>query len=87
MIKTEENVLSDICEMLSKIYPEVEVTMDTYFEYGQSEEDTALNMSSLEIVQFIVNLEDRYDIIIDLEDRYYTVGDAVRSIVSYLKER
>lgn len=80
----EENILIDVREMLSKSYPTVEITMDTYLEFG---EGSYLDMSSIEIVEFIVVLEEKYDIIIDIEDRYYTVGDAVRGVVSYLREK
>lgn len=81
---TEENVLDGIREMLSESYPTVEITMDTYLEFGDS---NYLDMTSIEIVQFIVALEERYSIIIDLEDRYYTVGDAVRGVVAYLLKK
>jgi len=84
MQHTEENVLNDIRKMLSETYPTVEITMDTYLEFG---EGSYLDMSSIEIVQFIVDLEEKYNIIIDIEDRYYTVGDAVRGVVSYLLEK
>ena len=80
----EEIILNDVREMLSQEYPTVEITMDTYLEFG---EGSYLDMSSIEIVQFIVALEEKYDIIIDLEDRYYTIGDAVRGVVAYLKEK
>ena len=80
----EEKILDDIKELLLDDYPNIEITMDTMLEYDSV---SGLNMSSLEIVQFIVDLEEKYDIIIDIEDRYYTVGDAVRSIVGYLVEK
>ena len=81
---TEENVLDGIREMLSETYPTVEITMETYLEFGDG---SYLDMTSIEIVQFIVDLEEKYNIIIDIEDRYYTVGDAVRGVVSYLHEK
>jgi len=81
---TEENVLDGIREMLSETYPTVEITMDTYLEFGDS---NYLDMTSIEMVQFIVDLEEKYNIIIDIEDRYYTVGDAVRGVVTYLLEK
>ena len=80
----EESILKDIKEMLSQEYPMVEISMDTYLESG---EGSYLDMSSIEIVQFIIALEEKYDIIIDLEDRYYTIGDAVLGVVAYLKEK
>ena len=80
----EEIILNDVREMLSQEYPTVEITMDTYLEISGG---SYLDMSSIEIVQFIVALEEKYDIIIDLEDRYYTIGDAVRGVVAYLKEK
>ncbi len=84
MLISEEGILQDICEMLSQDYPTTDITMQTYLEFG---EGSSLDMSSIEIVEFIVDLEERYDIIIDIEDRYYTVGDAVRGVVSYLREK
>lgn len=80
----EEIILNDVREMLSQEYPTVEITMDTYLEFG---EGSYLDMSSIEIVEFIVILEEKYDIIIDFEDRYYTIGDVVRGVVSYLKKK
>lgn len=80
----QDKVLNDIQKMLSKEYPTVEISMDTFLEYGGS---SFLDMSSIEIVQFIICLEQKYDIIIDFEDRYYTIGDAVRGVTSYLKEK
>lgn len=80
----EEKILNDIVELLSDSYSDVEITMETYLEFGKG---SHLNMSSLEIVEFIVILEKKYNIIIDIEDRYYTVGDAVRGVVSYLREK
>lgn len=81
---SEEKVLNDIRNMLSESYPTLEITMDTYLEFG---EGSYLDMSSIEIVQFIVDLEEKYSIIIDIEDRYYTVGDTVRGVVGYLREK
>ena len=80
----EEIILNDIKEMLSQEHSTVEITMDTYLEFG---EGSYLDMSSIEIVEFIVILEEKYDIIIDFEDRYYTIGDVVRGVVSYLKKK
>lgn len=81
---SEENVLNDIREMLSDAYPTIKITMDTYLEFGDK---SYLDMASIEIAQFIVDLEEKFDIIIDIEDRYYTIGDAVRAVVSYLREK
>lgn len=80
----EEVILEDIKSLLAQVYPDVEITMDTFLEIGNG---SCLDMSSLEIVEFIVLLEQKYDIIIDFEDRYYTVGDAVRGVIGYLTEK
>lgn len=80
----ESKILDDIKKMLSQSYPSVEISMETFLEYG---EESSLNMSSLEIVEFIVYLESKYDIIIDFNDRYYTVGDTVRAVMTYLNEK
>ena len=80
-----ENVLlEEIQEMLAEKYPREKITMKTYLEYG---DDLSLDMSSLDIIQFIIDLEKRYDIIIDIDDRFYTIGDVVRGIKSYLNEK
>lgn len=59
----EKIVFNDIKNMLSSRYPTVNISMDTYLEFGNN---SYLDMSSLEIVQFIVDLEKKYDIIIDI---------------------
>ena len=69
--------------MLTEAYPNIEITMDTYLEYGTG---CFLDMSSIEIVQFILNLEKKFNIIIDLDERYYTIGDAVKSVYGYINE-
>ena len=84
MHRTEEMVFDEICGMLYQTYPDNDISMETWLEFG---EGTYLDMSSIEIVQFIIDLEEKYSIIIDIEDRYYTVGDAVRGVVSYLREK
>lgn len=83
-MKTKEEILNDIKKMLFEDHPEIEITMDTFLEYG---EGSFLDMSSIEIVDFIVKLETKYDIIVDIDDRYYTVGDAVLGVVGYLEEK
>lgn len=80
----ETIILADIKEILVKDYPDIEINMETFLEFG---EGSYLDMSSLEIVQFIVNLEEKYDIIIDIDDRYYTIGDVVRGVIKYVNEK
>lgn len=80
----ETQILEDIKEMLTETYPDVDISMNTLLEYGS---ESCLDMSSIEIVQFILVLEEKYGIIIDIEDRYYTIGDAVRGVVGYLEEK
>lgn len=80
----EKSILDAIREMLSSEYPTVEITMETFLEFGDG---SYLDMSSIDIVEFIVVLEDKYDIIIDFEDRYYTIGDVVRGVISYLEKK
>ena len=80
----ENAILDDVREMLLKEYPTTQIAMETFLEYGDG---SNLDMTSIEIAQFIVDVEKKYDIIIDIEDRYYTIGDVVRGIVGYLKEK
>ena len=81
---TENNVLDDIRKMLSETYPTVDISMDTYLEFGNG---SHLDMSSLEIVQFIIDLEEKYGIIVDIDERFITVGDAIRSVLTHFNEK
>jgi len=81
---TEKEILNDIRELLAADYPDVEITMETMLEYGSL---SSLDMTSLEIIQFIVNLEEKFDIVIDIDDRYYTIGDAVVAVAKYIEEK
>lgn len=80
----ENAILNDVREMLFKEYPTTQISMETFLEYGDG---SYLDMTSIEIVQFIVDVEKKYDIIIDIEDRYYTIGDVVHGVAAYLKEK
>ena len=79
-----ETIFSEVKNLLQDKYHDCEINMDTFLEFGSG---SFLDMSSLDIVEFIVDLETKYDIIIDIEDRYYTVGDAVRGVEKYLREK
>ena len=78
----EKDVFNRVVEIICIKYPSAKITMDTYLEFNNNGEH--LDMSSLEIVDFILDLEREFDMIIDIEDRYYTVGDAVRGILLQL---
>lgn len=80
----EMKILDDIREILSASHPSVNISMGTYLEYSDG---SHLDMSSLEIIEFIVALETKYDIIIDFEDRYYTIGDVVSAVAAYLENK
>lgn len=84
MNNDEKTILEDIRKMLHPYYPSVDINAETFLEYGDG---SHLDMSSLEIIQFIVMIEEKYDIIIDFEDRFYTIGDTVRAIMSYLNDK
>ena len=80
----ESDILKEIKELLSDRYAAEKIDMNSFLEFG---EGFSLNMSSLEIVDFLLLLENTFNIIIDINDRYYTIGDAVKSIEKYLKEK
>lgn len=81
---SESIILSEIRDMLFDEYPNIEITMETNLEFGDG---PSLDMTSLDIVRFIIDLENKYDIIIDVEDRYYTIGDVVRGVSGYIDEK
>ena len=81
---TQEIIFEKIKNILSVSYPSTNITMDTYLEIN---EGSHLDMSSLELVQFIIKLEETFNIIIDLDDRFYTIGDAVCGVIKYLEEK
>lgn len=84
MSVTKEQILSDIREMLSETHPNIQISMETFLEYGS---DSYLDMTSIEIVQFILDVEEKYGIIVDISERYYTVGDVICGIIGYLEEK
>ena len=80
-----ETIYNKVKEILQTLYnEEVDISMDTHLE---TEGDSFLDMSSLEIVNFIINIEKEFDIIIDFDDRYYTVGDVVYGVYKHLSEK
>lgn len=81
---TKENVFKKIRAILSKSYPAERINLDTFLDFG---DNNCLYMSSIEIVDFIVELEEAFDIIVDYNDRYYTVRDVVNGVISYLHEK
>lgn len=77
-------VFEEVKELLLKNHSADLITWDTNLE---TDEGLSLDMSSLEIVEFIVSLENKFDIVIDIEDRYFTVGDVIDGVVSYLEKK
>ena len=81
---SEKQVFEVVHTILSKSYPTFSINMDTFLDYG---EENCLFMSSIELVEFIVKVEEAFDIIIDFNERYYTVRDVVQSVILYLNEK
>ena len=49
----EEKIFNGIKEMFTPTYPDIDISMETFLEYRT---ETYLDMLSIEIVQFIVNI-------------------------------
>ena len=76
-------ILERLRAMLTEKHPNVEINIDTLLEFGTT---TYLDMSSLEIVEFITAVEEEFNVIVDITERFYTIGDVVDSVFTHLKE-
>ena len=78
----KNEILTKIQELLSKNRSDLKIDMSTYLEFNTEQ---SLDLSSLEIVDFIMEVETIFNIIIDISERFYTVGDVVESVFEHLE--
>jgi len=78
----KNEILTKIQELLSKNRSDLKIDMNTYLEFNTEQ---SLDLSSLEIVDFIMEVETIFNIIIDISERFYTVGDVVESVFEHLE--
>lgn len=78
--------LEKMREILSKVLCEecleIPISLDTYLINGVGM--NGLDLSSIDYVDFLVSVENEYDIIYDFSARIYTVGDIYNYISSYM---
>ncbi|MCF6321952.1 MAG: phosphopantetheine-binding protein [Rhizobiaceae bacterium] len=80
-------LIDDVAEIIQEVRPELkdtEITNDTQFD--------TLGLSSLELTEVILELEDRHDVEIDIStvdaaDSLKTVGDIVSTLEELLKSK
>jgi len=80
-------LINDVAEIIQEVRPELQdtdITNDTQFD--------TLGLSSLELTEVILELEDRHDVEIDIStvdaaDTLKTVGDIVSTLEELLKSK
>ena len=88
-MKESENNREKIFESIKNIlfkkgYNNPSINYDTFLDKVA---DNSLYMTSLEIIDFIVEVENHYNIIVDISERFYTIDDVINSIILHLNER
>ncbi|HCA34956.1 MAG TPA: hypothetical protein DEP00_08045 [Lachnospiraceae bacterium] len=86
---SKKAITSEIIKMLQKHYPTERITIDTLLEgyYGDDRSISNLNMSSLDLVEFISDIEEYYNIIIDFDAQFYTVKDVIENVCHCIEQK
>lgn len=75
----------DIFKKIKLIINEISGKDEIYFDSFLSSDNQGLDMSSMDIVHLIVNVEEEFDIIIDFDVLFVTVGDIVNEVEKLIK--
>lgn len=75
----------DIFEKIRLIINEISGKDEIYFDSFLSSDNQGLDMSSMDIVHLIVNVEEEFDIIVDFDVLFVTVGDIVNEVEKLIK--
>ena len=81
-----QNILHELNELVKKQFPEVDFDVNLQTKLT-GEKENSLDLSSLDIVTLIVNIEERFDIIIDFDKVYVTMEDIVNDVEKKLNEK
>ena len=75
-------IFNEIALMLENTYGKCNVSENTMLSNGED----SLDLDSLEIVNLIIQIEKKFDIIIDFDVFFNTVGDLVSNVYEQLQE-
>lgn len=79
MERTE--ITKKIISCLKVEYKTVSIDEETALEYSG---ENSLDMSSMDIIDFIIQIEEEFCMIVDISTRFETIGDVVNYIHSKL---
>lgn len=80
-----KEILMEILEVDESQYSKYEITRDTYLVNKTGKEQ--INLSSLDYVRFITEVENRFNVFYNFEGNLNTVGDIMNYISKYKKWR
>ena len=77
-----DDIKVELLELIKEFTGNKKVTIDSVLGNGEG----GLDLTSLEIVNLIVQIEDKFDIIIDFDVHFIQVSDVVREVNRTLEE-
>lgn len=80
-----KEIFEKVVEVLRKKHNRIDMTIN-YETSLTNGSNNSLDLTSLEIVELIVEIEDLFDIIIDFDIVYITIGDIVNDVERMLKK-
>lgn len=81
-MKKEKEIFSDICLILKESFDKNNISLESTLSKGEN----SLDLNSLEIVSFIVKVEENFNIIIDFDVLFVTVQDVVNEVQRLLNQ-
>jgi len=81
-MKNEKEIFSDICSILKESFDKNNISLASTLSKG----DNSLDLNSIEIVSFIMKVEENFNIIIDFDVLFVTVQDVVNEVQRLLNQ-
>lgn len=81
-MKNEKEIFGDICLILKESFDKNNISLASTLSKG----DNSLDLNSIEIVSFIMKVEENFNIIIDFDVLFVTVQDVVNEVQRLLNQ-
>lgn len=81
-MKNEKEIFGDICLILKESFDKNNISLASTLSKG----DNSLDLNSIEIVSFIMKVEENFNIIIDFDVLFVTVQDVVNEVQKLLNQ-
>lgn len=82
----KDEFINDMSKMIANVLCmnsiDMNITFDTKLVNGIGDND--IELSSIDYVEFLVNIENKYNIEFDFNVKIYTIGDVYNYLISYL---